>query len=305
MTKVVLRSNEEESNLLAIKRILKTKGLFGLIKTGKGFLKEMLINFPKLKYYDLTSPVSPLVFKTVFGNTMILDIRDRGACRQILLNGIREKQATEQLMKEIKNGMKILEIGANVGYYLLIESKLNPDGKILAFEPDPRSFRILNMSVLLNNCRNVELKNIALGSKNGEIPFYLSEQWNLSGINAVSNSNKVMVKIARLDDVVNEKFDYLRMDVEGYEFEILKGAEKSLRNLKGMFIELHPVYLGKGGCIELIDWLKERGFIIKVAYDDENKGFVYYNSKEMLKNKIFEKYGWHIFFNRKTGSRMK
>ena len=81
------------------------------------------------------------VIKTIQGSKMILNLKDEGISRELACYGVHEKNSTEEVKKIIKKGMKILEIGANIGYYALLETKLAGDtGHLYALEPSPSNY---------------------------------------------------------------------------------------------------------------------------------------------------------------------
>ncbi|MEX0932605.1 MAG: FkbM family methyltransferase [Candidatus Pacearchaeota archaeon] len=287
-----------------INDLMKKKGLFYVILVGAKQISSNL--HPKMIYYSLKSNNGKII-KTILGSKMILDLNDKGLSRQLLLRGIREEEATKQLTKSLKEGMVCLEVGSNIGYFLLIESKLvGSKGKIYALEPDPRSFKILRENVKLNNIEdNIQLYNFAAGNKNGKEKFMLSKYYNSSNMtnyDAGSTGDYIDVEVRKLDDLFKkEKIDFIRMDSEGYEFEILKGAKNILKNVKFMFIEVHPKILRKSGIdpLEFYKWVFDQGFDVKIAFgsDSKTKRKKMCKSKEDILNSVFD-YG-HVFFEKK------
>lgn len=291
-----LTSAPNKSFKKRFKEILRQRGFTGILKSGVKFLNNFFFVYPKLKYFDLISCDGKII-RNIQNSLMVLDLRDRGICRGLLLNGIREPRSTLQIKKELRNGMNILEIGANIGYYVLLESKHIGSGKIYALEPDPRNLNLLTINVYLNNLQDqVKIYPYATGNSNKKIDFYFSDCYNLSGM--VSKTNKrIKVKMIRIDDFFYKKeINFLRMDVEGYEFKILKGAKELLKkSIEGMFIEIHPRYLREMGTNvrNLLSWLYELGFKMKVAFEGEcNSNLSYFTKKELLNSpKLYKSVG--------------
>lgn len=266
-------------------QLIKKKGIIHTLKTALKFISKKL----KLIYYRLISKDGKIV-TNVQGNKMILDLKDSGLSRELVLYKIKERLATKQIYKSIRPRMTCLEVGANIGYFLLIEAKIiGKGGKIYGLEPDPRSFKILKENIKINRIKdNVEIYNIAAGNKEGKEKFFLSNHYNLSGFTedkSNSDGKWIDVKIVKLDNFLKgKKIDFLRMDVEGYEFEVLKGMKDLLKNVQGMFIEVHHKILKDLGTRpeEFYEWIFKQGFRIKVAFSPYRKDNVYTNQKDFV-----------------------
>jgi FkbM family methyltransferase len=204
----------------------------------------------------------------VLGSKMIVNLVDKGISRDLYYNGIREPESTEILEKELENvDGHILEIGANIGYYVLIEAK-NPNiKKIIAIEPDPRNFKMLERQVELNQLNGrVELHNVAIGDQNGDIRFLMSESSNLSKVSS-DDKTGIIIPVTTVDTLVQDKpISLLRFDVEGFEYNILKGAKNTLQNnnLK-IFMEVHPPLIKNFGVNidDMWELLSSLGYKIK------------------------------------------
>ncbi len=88
-----------------------------------------------------------------------------------------EREEIDFLKRVVKPGMVVLDIGANIGFYTRIFSKLvGKEGRVYAFEPERNNYR--NLKKLCRDLNNVTLNNVAVGEKNGKIKLYLSEKLN-------------------------------------------------------------------------------------------------------------------------------
>src|SRR5512138_2867115 len=91
----------------------------------------------------------------VHGQTMYLD---PGDSMGLAIQGTYEPEETEAVLRSVKSGMVVVDIGANIGYYTLLFARLvGPQGRVIAFEPDPATFALLKKNVDSNQHRNVEL----------------------------------------------------------------------------------------------------------------------------------------------------
>ena len=150
-------------------------------------------------------------------------------------------------MSFAKPGARIADVGANIGIYALAWAKrVGEGGKVWAFEPDPKNLAILKRHVELNGtAKNTEIRGEALGSKEARLAFSLSGTMSSIQSIATKSGDVIEVQQTTLDNVLgSEKLDVLKIDVEGYEEEVLKGATKLLsdpsRKPAAIFIEIHP-----------------------------------------------------------------
>lgn len=157
-----------------------------------------------------------------------------------LLEGGYENAECNFEKRFVKPGMTVLDIGAHRGFHtLLLSKKVGPDGHVISFEPSPRDAKRLNLHLRMNFCRNVELKECALGEESSSGNLYVVDA------NTVCNSLKppdtdlpatvTSIQIRKLDDVLTqaqvESVDFLKIDVEGGELGVLKGAPRLLEKV--------------------------------------------------------------------------
>lgn len=201
----------------------------------------------------------------------------KNACvdETIALTGVWEKTVSEQLTRYIKPGNTFVDIGANVGYHsLFVASLLNGTGSVHAFEPIPHLCKQINSSIKKNVFSNVHIYQIGLGEKDLEIPLYIRDE-NMGGssifefpeLNLVKPSSTTEINIKSLDEVIKEepKIDLIKIDVEGYEFEVLRGARKTLKKYHPViFLEFSPIFYKsdyKSKATEFVSYLKDFGYV--------------------------------------------
>ena len=144
-----------------------------------------------------------------------------------------------------KPGETVVDVGANIGLYTLIASKnVEASGRVIAIEPDESNLAILQKNIITNKCQNVTVIPIAVGASNGEMRFY-------EGIMPTASSfypekerllHKVRgekwVKVLRLDDVLQrlgiKEVDWIKIDAEKADLDILIGSENTLRNSRNI-----------------------------------------------------------------------
>lgn len=158
------------------------------------------------------------------------------------------KEIFEKNEYHIQNKPKdltIIDCGSNIGMSVLYFKKLYPESKIIAFEPNPFSFKSLEENVRVNNCKNVELRNEAVSNEDGHLAFYLNE--NPNSLRASFNESRggekeLLVKTVKLSDVLkSQDVDVVKIDVEGAEHQVLKDLVETntLTKCKHYMIEYH------------------------------------------------------------------
>ncbi len=147
----------------------------------------------------------------------------------------------------IKPGDIFVDVGAFIGGYSVRACKLG--AMTIAIEPDKENFMILSKNLEMNNCINVHLLNVALGSEPGILPLYAPDDEYMSQNFSLAKKGKLRsyVKVVRLDDVLmsmlstNENVKLIKIDVEGFELEVLKGMENTLKKTSYVMIEVTPI----------------------------------------------------------------
>ncbi len=199
-----------------------------------------------------SSVKSPCFIKRSFFNyTLCLDV-SRSITHQLLfLEGERFVEERFLLSTLLKPGMRVVDVGANVGYYLLLfEKYIKPAGEVVCIEPSHENLQELKGNIEVNKLTNVKLFEAAIGMEDSNIG--LSEGINSKVID--KDHGDYQVTLSKLDSLVADKVDFLKIDVEGYEGQVLKGAYEIInRDKPVLFLELHPNMLpGYGFSIEQI-----------------------------------------------------
>ncbi len=226
---------------------------------------------PQLRVLRLRSKTRYII-REIVGNKMFLDLKDPGISSDLLRDGIREPFLTEAIQKEIRVGDVIVDIGANIGYYALQEAMIVGDsGKVYAIEPVPENVDLLKKNIELNNYSNIEVFQLAVGGVNQTNYVYITDCRNTASmIKTQASIDKVTVEVTTLDEFLKNKPrpNLIRMDVEGYEVEIVKGMRGLLKSnmpLK-LIVELHPTYyVTKEERKYFLNTLKESRFQVEWA----------------------------------------
>lgn len=203
--------------------------------------------------------------------------KDAGIGKSIKNNSkaaTREAGLMTLLKNELKENMTTCDIGANIGFVSLHMCTLvGPSGKVTCFEPDACNFELLQENIKLNGFSDrVECHHTAVGNFNGELNFYRSKQSNLgSAIQSTkTESTPISVPCIKLDEWFSERDDlpnFYKMDVEGFEVEILNGMFNTLSRSKSptkLLIEVHPQFYTKERSFAYeLNKLSEVGYKIK------------------------------------------
>lgn len=151
--------------------------------------------------------------------------------------GVYERGELAFVNKSIRPGMTVLDIGANVGLYTaLAGNAAGPQGRVIAFEPDPESFGYLQRTIQENGLKNVEAVNAAASDTDKESWLYTSSS-NRGDSRLYDNElsdNRVQIRQIRLDDFLPtlgiRQVDFIKMDVQGFEGHVLSGMKEIIRN---------------------------------------------------------------------------
>jgi FkbM family methyltransferase len=196
----------------------------------------------------------------VNGYEMFLKPNDPGISTELSIFKSHEPLNTKILSSLIKKGMTCIDIGGNIGYYVLLERKLiGSQGTLIAIEPEPKNFFYLNKNIKLHGYQNISTFNFACGEIDQVADFFIHKKSNgcqviRKDVSPPSPKKGTIsqVEVKRLDSIIDEFYlnsvDFIRMDAEGYELHILKGLKNTLKKFKPIIsLELHVRQLGLEG----------------------------------------------------------
>ena len=157
---------------------------------------------------------------------------------KILFTGVYEPETNWALQKYLRPGDVVLEAGANSGTETVLISRLvGGHGGVIAFEPVDHVLEKLKNNLRLNSISNVEVLPIALGAREQDIDFFVhpidhpNQGMGSKSMNA--SLKKIVVTQKTIDSLIESKgirkFDFLKMDVQGAEFDILMGSQISIK----------------------------------------------------------------------------
>jgi len=308
--------------------IFKKEGIKGLLSIGVIILWELLKKpwerkqqLESMKKYKkiLASAniVNGLIETQILGYKMKLPADDPGISCELLVNGIHERETVELLRSLLHDKMTIIDIGANLGFYALLEASMTSDDtRIFAIEPSPRNVSILRENIRINNLEGkIKVFELGISDYVGSSIFYLEDKSNRHHIDkfkmgSVKSNNSIEIQVTTVDEFCKEhmidEINLLRLDVEGHEYAVIDGAHEILSRSKNciIFMELHPKVLFKLGKSpeSLLEDLRHLGFkCIAVCGSTKNKILKMPEWNYLINNlnSLVAYYGNRMFFSKK------
>ena len=178
--------------------------------------------------------------KRIHDYRMLIDLEDRGISRSLLLFGTREVDHKVLLEQIAKPGMTVFDIGANIGYYALMELGLiGPTGRMLAIEPSPSNIALLNRNLALSGEGDrITVLEGAVSDSPGTASFHLSAHSNLGTFHAhgsaahMLSGEQISVRTYTVPELAEQHGapDLIRMEVEGHEVEVIRGMRDAIKS---------------------------------------------------------------------------
>jgi FkbM family methyltransferase len=187
--------------------------------------------------------------------------------------GIYEPSVIRSLQKHLRAGDTCFDVGSHVGYLAILMAHLvGPAGRVVAFEPVPETFETLQENILLNHLENVSLERTAVGEQEGTISLFCDSTQELSWTPSVaaysmpgSDLRKLSVPVLSLDGYLRKSGlcpRLVKIDVEGAELAVLRGAREMLRLLRPVvLVEIHD--LGPSHRMEVVKLLQSCNYAIE------------------------------------------
>jgi FkbM family methyltransferase len=192
--------------------------------------------------------------------------------------GLMGRDGRPMLAKYIRPGMRVMDIGSNLGLYSITMARLvGPTGHVTCFEPDPTLFAVFGRNCELNAVGNISAHNLALGSTRARLQFHkmiINSGDNHFGITEGSLFRRtVEAEVVALDEFIPDlAVDFIKIDVQGWELEVLRGMRAVLQANRAVrvYFEFSPQnYLRAGSSYaEVIAFLRGLGFRIIGPEDD-------------------------------------
>ena len=174
----------------------------------------------------------------------------------------------------VSPGSTVIDVGANIGYNTIRAARrAGPRGRVVALEPTPDNLAVLRHNIAASGLTNVVVEPTAAGSVAGTRDFFVRGE--RSAVNSLFPdscyahvTDVLRVPVVRLDDLVDDAADVVKIDVEGGELDVLEGMPRLLRAPRAaLIVEWHPLLqqLAGYGADALPRWLLERGWSLQAA----------------------------------------
>jgi FkbM family methyltransferase len=175
------------------------------------------------------------------------------------LHGLKEIFIEGVYNQKLPPNAHVIDCGAHIGLSVIYLKSICPTANIVCFEPDAKNFNLLQKNISSHQLKNIEAKNEAVWFENTSLSFI--QDGNMGSKIANSNSSHIVtVKATRLKDYLDKKVDFLKMDIEGAEYKVLKDIAPRLENVSKMFIEYHGTFQQNNELLEILDCISKAGF---------------------------------------------
>jgi FkbM family methyltransferase len=197
----------------------------------------------------------------------------------IFLDSIHEPEILKIIKDNVKKGDTVVDIGANIGQHTLFMSKfVGSQGFVYGFEPLKTNIDSIYRSIALNNIKNVQIENKAVGEVDKKIKIYVPANKNDRSsrelVGVMSDSQEEVDMITMDTYFKNTEINFLKIDTEGFEPEVLAGAKEIIKTCKPTILfEYAPKFYQhrniKG--VELLNYLISENYILEDIPSDYGK----------------------------------
>jgi FkbM family methyltransferase len=198
---------------------------------------------------------------TSWGGVLLAD-PSRVVGASIAMTGVFDLAVTEALLRLVEPGETVIDAGANIGYMsVLLSNAVGKHGRLFAFEPHPELFSVLQQNIAVSNAAgcSVHLYRAALGARSGAgflvVPTGFDVNDGLSHMTDRHGDPRdgFAVDVVTLDDVLGEsRVQLMKLDVEGYELQVLHGAAGALREGRLLHVVFEDHAIGHSAVASLL-----------------------------------------------------
>ncbi len=182
---------------------------------------------------------------------IVLNAQNGFIDNEIYWKGVYEEDILLFLKTQLKKGDAYVDIGANIGQHALFASQLvGLTGRVYAFEPNINIYEQFNKSIRASNIQNIQLYNFGLANKDEQLTLHINPI-NKGGSSLVAyaeNMEKMSVTIKNGDVVLKDvpRVDFVKIDVEGYEADVLEGLSELISRCRPkILLEFTPIFYNK------------------------------------------------------------
>lgn len=185
------------------------------------------------------------------GFRLAIDLADISVSQSILNTKVYEPHVTAFMHRRLQRGMHMIDVGANIGYFAILAATLvGPEGSVTAFEPNSENARLVLLDIEINQLKNVRLLPVALSNVTGGAYFspYLGSNGGFlrSTFDTLQNPQCIVVSTYRLQELVSDRIDFMKIDVEGAEGMVVDGGLSLIERDRPILVsEFSPEMLGR------------------------------------------------------------
>jgi len=215
------------------------------------------------------------------GLMYLVDASDHVIVPHFIMDGVFETDVTLFFLRNIRPDSRCVDVGANFGYYTCMMARLAPQGQTIGIEVDPRMFEFLRENVVLNWLGNATALNLAVSDSDKELTFYRRKNRSSNtGIIHLDNDDgsaaeRFTIKSSALDNIISYAVDFMKVDVEGAETLVFRGARGLIAQNPGIQIvmEWAPDQMKAAGFspAELTDELAALDLVPNIMQHDGNQ----------------------------------
>jgi FkbM family methyltransferase len=203
-------------------------------------LATTIYRFNTLRIADrLFSDASGILPRAFFGKTLYVDTGRGNPQRLLYLEGERFVAERKIVADLVRPGSIAIDVGANIGYYALMLAQYLNSSEIICIEPEPANLIELHRNIARNRLSNVTILPAAAAAEDGSASL-------LTGINGrivPGGAGAMRVPTVTLNRFGDRRVGFVKIDVEGYELEVLRGATSLIRKQRpNLFVEVHPQF---------------------------------------------------------------
>lgn len=161
----------------------------------------------------------------------------------LFFRGYYELETVNFIKAKLPTGGVFVDVGANIGVHSLIASKIA--SRVIAIEPNPKTSKRLERNISLNKIKNIKVLKLAVSNKEGLSKFYLPRETESTYLDkgslmnkSILTGNSISVRVDTLDNILKDelRIDFIKIDAQGNEMEVIEGAYKIIKKFNPVII---------------------------------------------------------------------
>lgn len=191
------------------------------------------------------------------------------------LHGLTEIFIEDIYNQNLPQNAYVLDCGGHIGLSVIYIKSICPSAQITVFEPDEKNYTLLKKNIESHQLEGIDARQEAIWIENTKLSFI--QEGNMgSKIGADASANTTKVAATRLKDFLNKRVDFLKLDIEGAEYKVIKDIADNLSVVSNIFIEYHGNFNQNPELVEIFEIVSKAGFnfYIKEAAVNYEQPFV-------------------------------